>query len=91
MDTPRYEIDYTNDEFHSHFDLFLRSRETPGFLSELEVLEIERDYSKECFKEYVSCLESARNGDLSGRMVLLTRLSSALNLPFGRQVLSGDL
>ncbi|KAF8852013.1 ankyrin [Acephala macrosclerotiorum] len=88
-DTPRYEIDYTNDEFHSSIDLLLRSFKTPGFLRELGLLEIERDNRKECFVEYVSCLESARNGDLSGRMVLLTRLSSALNLPFGRQVLSG--
>jgi hypothetical protein len=61
--------------------MFLRSSNTSGFLAELDFSEMERDYPKVCFEEYVSCLKLARNGDLSGRMELLKQLSSALDIP----------
>jgi hypothetical protein len=42
---------------------------------------VERDYTKECFDEYISHLGSARGGKFSGRMELLSQLSNVLDLP----------
>jgi hypothetical protein len=43
---------------------------------------MEYNYAEECFKEYISGLKLARNGDISGRASFLTQLSKALNLSF---------
>jgi hypothetical protein len=42
---------------------------------------VEMDYTKECFDEYISHLRSARGGNFSGRMDLLSQLSNVLDLP----------
>ena len=42
---------------------------------------VEKDYTKECFDEYISHLGSARGGNLSGRVGLLSQLSNVLGLP----------
>jgi hypothetical protein len=54
----------------------------PGFLDGLDFSLMEYDYAEECFKEYISGLKLARNGDLSGRASFLALLSMALNLSF---------
>jgi hypothetical protein len=48
-------------------------------MSELDFSE--RDYTKECFEEYVSNLGSVRGDISSGRRALLNQLSSVLELP----------
>ena len=53
-----------------------------GFLDGLDFSLVEYDYAEECFKEYISGLKLARNGDLSGRASFLTQLATALDLLF---------
>jgi hypothetical protein len=51
-----------------------------GFLGGLDFSLMEYNYAEECFKEYISGLKLARNGDLSGRASFLTQLATALDL-----------